>query len=56
MCKPDRKPDPDPRDERSVAPFEHCDFDAGFSGSQQAAAEQVRLSPADAFDVGPFKA
>lgn len=56
MGKPDRKPDPDPRDERSVAPFEQRDFDAWFSGLEQATAEQVRLSPADAFDVGPFKA
>ena len=53
MHKPAPKLGPDLQDKRSVVPIELGDVDAWLTGSQEAVAALVRLSPAGVFDAGP---
>ena len=53
MHKPDPKLAADKQDKRSVIPIEPADYDQWLAGTQQEAAELLRLAPVGVFDAAP---
>jgi putative SOS response-associated peptidase YedK len=54
MHKPDPKLGPDQQDKRSVVALEPDDFEPWLTGSVEAAAKLVRLTPVETFDAAPM--
>lgn len=53
MHRPDPKRPPNMQDKRSVVPVQFEDVDQWLHGTQQEAAELIRLAPVEMFEAGP---